>query len=401
MLTPAPPSPESLSYDPFQDAFLDEPFDIYRRLRDEAPVYRATTSGRDYYVLSRFADVFAAARDAATFSSAKGLTPEEDEILKLGLAPTIVMMDPPRQNRLRRLVSRGFTLRRVSDLEAPIRRFVTTKLDALSADGGGDFISALAGPLPTFTVAHFLGVPEEDHHRFDRWSDAIVQANAAGSVVEKALGAVLELYQYFQGLIQERRTEPEDDMVSILIQSEVDGERLEVEDILGFCFVMIAGGNDTTTGLLGGGLALLEAYPEQRARLAKDSELIPNAVEELLRLTSPVQGLSRSTTKDVTLHGVTIPAETKVHLLYAAANRDPREFGANAEDLDIDRSIEAHMAFTSGPHHCLGAAVARLQSRIAIEEVLARWPQYRLDLQRAKLAPGAFIRRYQTLPIAW
>lgn len=384
-------------YDPFDPATQDDPFAVYRRLRDEDPVHCVTSRG--FWVLSRFENVNAAARDTQTFSSAQGLTFEEDEIARLGLAPTIVMMDPPRQTALRALVSRGFTPRRIASLEPPIRRFVVERVERMREAGDSDFIVELAGPLPTLVVAHFLGVPVEDHGRFDGWSNAIVQANARGSVLGHAKDAVADLYRYFAGLIETRRRQPRDDMISILLEAEVGGECLSVAEILGFCFVMIAGGNDTTTGLLGGAAALLTRYRDQRRILLDEPARIIGAIEEFLRLTSPVQGLSRTTTRDVELHGRSIPAGRKVHLLYGSANRDPREFGPRSEELDVTRRIARHLAFGSGPHFCMGAAVARLQGRIALEELLARMPDFSVDEAAGRYAPGPFVRRFEQLRI--
>ena len=384
-------------YDPTDPETQRNPFPIYRRLRDEHPLHHVAS--RDFWVLSRFEDVFAAARDTETFSSEQGLTFEPDEIAKLGLAPTIVMMDPPKQTAFRRLVSAGFTPRRVAALEKPIREFVVERVERIRAAGEADLIAELAGPLPTFVVAHFLGVPTHDRDRFDDWSSAIVQASALGSVLGTASDAVADLYRYFTGLIAERAERPGQDMISVLLRSEVEGERLTVPDVLGFCFVMIAGGNDTTTGLLGGAAALLTANPAQRRRLIDEPERIRDAVVEFLRLTSPVQGLSRTTTRDVKFHGRTVPAGKKIHLLYGSANRDPREFGPTAEELDVTRRIPRHVAFGSGAHFCMGSVVARMQARIALEELLRRMPDFVVDEAGGRYAPGPFVRRFESLPI--
>ncbi len=389
-------SVSSILYDPFDPGTQRDPFPIYRRLRDEAPVH--FVADRGFWVLSRFEDVFRAVRDPETFSSAQGLTFEENEILKLGLAPNIVMMDPPRQTIFRRLVSAAFTPRQVTNLEPVVRAFVRGRIDRIAAAGEADFIAELAGPLPTLVVGTYLGVPEADLARFDSWSNAIVQANAAGSVFE-AGAAIADLYRYFAGLIEHRRGHPADDMLSTLLAAEVDGERLTTDEILGFCFVMIAGGNDTTTGLLGGAAVLLTDHPGQRARLLADRRLIGDAVEEFLRLTCPVQGLCRTTTRDVTIQATSIPAGRKVHLLYAAANRDPREFGSDAEELDVTRQISRILTFGHGPHYCLGAAAARLQGRVTLEELLDRLPDFTADQERARYAPGPFVRRFESLPI--
>jgi cytochrome P450 len=369
---------------------------MYRELRDEDPVHHV--AGGDYWVLSRYADVFAAVRDTETFSSAAGLTFSYDERAAAGLEEItpMVFLDPPDHTTFRRLVATGFTPRRVESVEPAVRAFVRERLDALDPDGPVDIVAALLKPLPSFVVAHYLGVPAADRRRFDAWTDGIVAANAQGDPLT-ASTAVGELFAYFTELIDHRRTEPGDDVVSDLVQA---GERTGVSplQVLGFAFTMVAGGNDTTTGLLSVGLELLSGAPAQRDRLAADPGLIPAAVEELLRLSSPVQGLARTATVDVEVGGRTIPAGRKVLLLYGSANRDDRQFGSDAEELDIEREPRQILAFGYGPHHCLGAAAARLMGRVALEELLARHPRFTVDAPAGRFAPGSFVRRYESLP---
>jgi cytochrome P450 family 130 len=384
-----------LTYDPRDPDTQRDPYPMYQRLREEDPVH-LTSFG--FWVLSRFEDVFQAALDTTTFSSAQGLTFEDDEIASLGLKPTLVMMDRPRHTTFRRLISRGFTPRRVAELEPVLRAFVESRVAMLAEAGEADFVEVLAGPLPTLVVATYLGVPEGDRAQFGSWSNAIVQANAT-SLVSDAVEAVTGLYAYFTELIDFRRQHPGDDMLSDLVEARVDGHPLDVDEILGYCFVMIAGGNDTATGLLGGSAVELTEHPAQRAALLRDPGLLPAALEELLRMTSPVQGLSRTATRDVTLHGETIQAGKKVHLLYGSANRDRREFGPNADELDVTRSFRRMLTFGNGPHHCIGAAAARLQARIVLEELLRVVPDFAVDGSRGRLAPGPFVRRYESLPM--
>jgi cytochrome P450 family 130 len=410
------PDTADLIYDPFDPAVVREPWALYRRLRDEDPVHFVSydalaghgsvakrTGHAGIHVLSRFADVFAAARDTTTFSSNHGLSIDGGDVEALGLVPTIVMMDPPDHTGYRRLVSRGFTPRAVATLEADVRAFVVQRVESLRQrirdDGHADFVAELASPLPSFVVAHYLGVPAADRSRFDRWSTSIVAANAAGDVLGGARDAVAELYAYFTDLIEQRRRHPGDDMVSRLVQASIGGEPVSVEAVLGYAFVMIAGGNDTVTGLLGGAVELLSAHPDQRQRLIDDPSRLAGAIEELLRLTAPVQGLSRFVTTDTEVHGVVLAAGSRVHLLYGSANRDEREFGPTADDLDVGRRIDRLLTFSSGPHFCLGASAARLQGRVALEELLARIPDFEVDAQAGRFAPGAFVRRFEFLPI--
>lgn len=373
-----------------------DPFGMYAALRDCDPVHHVADG--DYWVLSRYDDVAAAALDTGTFSSAQGLTFTYNELEAAGLeeiAP-MVFLDPPEHSEFRRLVVRGFTPRQVTAVEPDIRRFCAERIDRLREARGGDIVAELFKPLPSFVVGRYLGVPPEDRDRFDGWTQGIVAANALGDPLAAA-ETVGELFSYFAELVEWRRASPGDDTVSELVQA-ADAEQVSALRILGFAFTMVTGGNDTTTGLLGGAAELLAAHPDQRARLVADPSLVPPAVEELLRLTSPVQGLARTTTRDVTLHDRTIPAGRKVLLLYAAANRDPREYGDDAEDLDVDRRPARVLAFGLGAHHCLGAAAARLMGRIAIEELLARCPGFTVDPAAGEFAPGHFVRRYESLP---
>lgn len=384
---------EAVTFVPFGRDTWRDPFPLYARLREEDPVHR-TPHG--YWVLSRFQQVWDAARDTATFSSAQGLT-FTNEVAELGLAPTIVMMDPPDHTRYRRLVNRGFTPRHVDELEPELRRFVADRVARLRDAGSGDFVAEVGAPTPNWVVAAYLGVPEDERAQFGRWTGEIVSAGAGGHPMGAA-NALAELYGYFTELVERRRRAPGDDLVSILVRADDEGAGIGLEGILGYAFVMIAGGNDTTTGLLAGAVELLTRHAEQRARLLDDPALVPNAVEELLRLTSPVQGLCRVATRDVEIGGRRIAEGDRVLLLYASANRDPREFGDDVDDLDVRRRIERMLTFSTGAHFCLGAAAARLQGRVVLEELLRQCPDFAVDADAGTFADGAFTRRYASLP---
>lgn len=377
-----------------------DPYAMYAALRDHDPLHHVEHG--DYWVLSRFDDVWRAARDTATFSSAQGLTISYGEREKIGLdagAAPMVMMDPPEHTAFRRLVAKGFTPRQVAGIEPAVRAFTVERLDRLRQAGGGDVVAELFKPLPSMVVAHYLGVPAADRTRFDVWTEAIVEANAGGDVT-LAAERLAELLDYFASLIERRRTEPADDLVSALVQATIDDHEVPLLSILGFAFTMVAGGNDTTTGLLGVAAELLTRQPDQRRLLLDDLGRIPGAVEEVLRLAAPVQGLTRTLTREVERYGRTVPAGRKVLLLYGSANRDPREFGPTAEAFDVTREIPRMMSFGYGAHHCLGAAVARLQGRVVLEELLARCPGFTVDADRGEFAPGNYVRRYRTLPFA-
>ena len=369
-----------------------DPWSSYARLRETDPVHE--TPG--FWVLSRFADVYDAARDTATFSSARGLTMTDGEA-ELDLVSDfqpMVMLDPPDHTEFRRMVSRGFTPRQVGELEPLVRDFVRARVQVLAERGTGDVVRELLKPLPSLLVAHYLGVPDEDRPRFDGWTDAIVAATSSGDPMAGA-DAAAEMFGYFARLVELRRASPGDDTVSQLVRA---GDDVSVLRTLGFAFTMVAGGNDTTTGLLGVGLQLLTEHPDQRRLLIDDPSLVPDAVEELLRLSSPVQGLARTTTRAVQVGDRQVPAGARVLLLYAAANRDPAEFGPDAEELDVTRAPRRILTFGHGAHHCLGAAAARLAARVVLEEVLAELPDFSVDAAAGTFAEGHYVRRYATLP---
>ncbi|HWC79128.1 MAG TPA: cytochrome P450 [Pseudonocardiaceae bacterium] len=389
-------------YDPFDEAFQADPYPAYRALRDDDPVHHHDKPA--FWVLSRFADIWDAVREPGTFSSAQGLTFHPDEIGKLGLAPTLVMLDPPRHGRLRALVSKGFTRGRVARLTDEIRAFTKQRIDYLAraaADGEPvDLHRDFSSPIPTFVVARLLGVPESDRARFDPWVFALTSFQDNGFPVsdKNAVGAVAEMFGYFADVIKARRADPGEDLISALTVAEVDGEKLADWDILGFCFALVAGGNDTTSNLISHSVMLLDGHHAQRELLLSQPDLLPGAVLEFLRMESSVQGLARTTRKPVTLHGITIPEGEKVLMLFGSGNHDEREFGPDADKLDITREIPRHLGFSTGVHFCIGSHLARLQAQIALSELLDRFPAIGVDLPNAQRIQSAYTRGWVTLP---
>lgn len=397
-------SQEAPAYAPGGGEAWRSPWASYAALRDHDPVHHVVPAHRpdaDYYVLTRHADVLAAAVDSDTFSSAQGLTVEYGELEAIGLAdnPPLVMLDPPDHTAFRRLVSRGFTPRQVTDIEPAVRAFVTERVGRIAERGHGDIVVELFKPLPSMVVAHYLGVPERDRERFDAWTDAIVAGSSGDrSDAAGAAGAVAELVGYFSELVERRRAAPGDEAVSHLVAAGVGDDADGVLSILGYVFAMVTGGNDTTTGALGGAVQLLAEHPRQRRALSVDTGLTKAATEEVLRLTSPVQALARTTTRDVEVHGVRIPAGRKVLLHYGAANRDPRRYGPDADELDVHRAPSQILTFGQGGHHCLGNAAARMQVRVALEVLLARIPRFEVDAAGVTWASGPYVRRPLTVP---
>lgn len=408
------------AYDPLDPAFLDDPYPAFAWLREHDPVHHHPADHRApaFWALSRFEHVWDAVRRPDVFSSAGGLTFYRDEIAQLGIPPTIVMLDPPRQTRLRALIGRGFTPRRVAALEDRIRTFVQDRLADLAArhaDGDPvDFHADFASTIPTYVLAELLGVPEQDRVRFAPWVHALTALQNDGfdpgaltgsHASRDSLAAMAEMMEYFTAVIAERRSTPGDDLVSALVTAELeepDGsvERLDDWDVLGFCFVVVAGGSDTTASLISHALTLLGEAPDQRQLLVDDPGLIGGALIEFLRLESSVQGLARTTTTAVEVDGTTIPAGEKVMMLYAAANRDPREFGPTADAVDVRREIPRHLSFSSGPHFCVGSHLARLQARVALEEVLRARPGLTVDPAAGRRHESPFVRGWLSLPVA-
>ena len=352
-------------YDPSRPDFQANAHAIYATLRDEHPVYHDPV--RDMWAISRYADVRDAAADTTNLSS-------ENTEISVGLIPQIQSMDPPRHDALRNLVSRAFTGRRADAMEPRIRVIARELLDALSGRSEVDLMAEFARHLPSRVIGEMIGVPDDRREDFLAWTESMVETE--GDRQTEVVQAATNIYGEFSKLLALRREKRADDLMSALVDIELDGEKLTEEELLGFCFVLIVAGNDTTTNLIANGAVLLAEHPEQRARLTRDPRGIPDALEEMLRYESPAQALPRRVLNDVTLHDTTIPAGAQVRLVWGAANRDEREF-EEPERFDITRAPR-HLGFGHGTHFCLGARLARLEARVAFEELLARMPEYEL-----------------------
>jgi cytochrome P450 len=382
---PTPP----FVYDPTRPDFAARAHEIYRVLRDEHPLYRHPQRGT--WALSRFEDVRAAANDPGLFSS-------EGTSIAQGLLPQIQALDPPRHDGLRALVTRGFTARRVSALEPRIREIARELLAGLRSTGGGDLLRGFAAQLPSRVIGELIGVPPERREEFLEWTEAMIAADPTGApAAERNRGPATHIYAEFTKLLAERREKPQDDLMSALLAAELDGQRLSEDELLGFCFVLIVAGNDTTANLIANGAVLLAQHPEQRRLIAREPARIPNAVEEMLRCESPAQALPRIATRDVALHGSAIPRGAEVWLVWGAANRDEREF-EDPERFDVTRAIRRHLGFGHGIHFCLGAHLARLEARVAFEELLAVAPEYRLTAEPRWLT-SAWARAHESVPV--
>ena len=371
----------------------DEALRAFRRLRAEAPVYWHPTPG--FWTLTRLDDVVAVSRDPATFCSGRGILLADSE---RDIAPrqSIIYMDPPEHAKYRKLVQPAFSPGRLRAIEARIADTARALLARIEPGQPVDFVDAFAAPLPMLVIADLLGVPGSDRAQFKVWSDAIIEAGSTPT--EENLGQSMELLAYFSGVLAERRQTPGDDLISVLLDSEVDGERLEEFDLLMFCMTLLVAGNETTRNLISHGAHALATHPAEHARLVGDAALLPRAVEEMLRWGSPIMSFMRTATRDTTIRDTPIRAGQRLLLLYAAANRDEAVFGADAEAFSIARDSTRHVAFGFGEHFCLGAALARMEGRIAFAELLARFPRLQLAGEVERL-PSLFLRGIVRLPL--
>ena len=373
-----------VEFDPYSEDFFCAPFDTYRRMRDEAPVYYSEKY--DFWALTRYDDVAAAIKDHGTFSSAKGVTLDivKAPDTESPLAKIIISLDPPEHERMRKLVNRVFTPRAIASLEQVVRdtidRYVQ-QLDPTSFDAVADF----AALFPVEIITSMLGVPAADRQQVRLWLDKGLERQP-GSISPSAesMDAMMQTATYYYGLIQERRAHPQDDMISRLIETEVveDGEarRLDDIEITGFATMLGGAGAETVTKLVGNAVVVFADNPDQWQKLKDDPGKIPAAFEELLRYEGPSQYQIRTTTRDVTLHGTTIPQNDPVLLINGSATRDERFFpDADRFDIDRERKVGYNLNFGYGVHSCLGAALARMEGRIALETLIDLIPNYDVD----------------------
>jgi hypothetical protein len=372
-------------YDPASERFAERAYEIYRTLRDEHPLYRNEERGS--WALSRYDDVRQAAGDAAAFSS-------EGTSISMGLKPMIQQMNPPRHDALRSLLWKAFTPKRVAAMEPRVRELAGGLIDSFEAGGRCDLLHEFASQLPSLVIGELIGIPAERRKAFLQWTEALITANPAREWEKNPFSSI---YEEFGELLAERRKERRGDLMSALIDAELDGQKLSQEELLGFCFLLVVGGNDTTTNLIANGAVLLARHPDQRAELIRDPALIPAAVEEMLRYDSPTQALPRRATRDIELHGRVIRKGEEVSLVWGAANHDERQF-EDPERFDIHRGDNRHLALGHGIHFCMGSHLARLEGRVAFEELLTRLPEYELDRAPTWQA-SAWARAHATVPI--
>ena len=391
-----------MEFNPYDPELHQDPYPVYRRLREEFPVHH--NPRLNFWTLSRYDDVFDALQAPDLFISGKGVMvglPEGDDGIAAAAVPLLITTDRPRHTQLRALVSRAFTPRRVARLESRIRAITRSLLDNLKGKREFDLVREFSAPLPTIVIAELLGVPPSDQEWFKEKSTEVAQFDPTRidrSRSSEAMGPALELGTYLAKVLEQRRREPCDDLLSALLAAEIDGQHLSEPELIGFSFLLLVAGNETTTNLISNAAIQLDRHRDQRRLLVEDPARISGAVEEFLRYDSPVQGLGRTTTAPLTLHGVTIPENSKVLLLFGSANRDETKF-ARPESFDVLRDPNPHLAFGFGAHFCLGANLARLEARVAFEELLARLPDYRMTESRVERVCSGPVRGAVSLPI--
>jgi cytochrome P450 len=389
-------------YDPYDREIDADPHPTWRRMRDQAPLYR--NERFDFWALSRFQDVLDASIDVETYSSARG-TVLEMMGRELPLRP-MIFMDPPEHDRLRALVSRAFSPRRIAELEPSIREIVRGYLDAQVGGSGFDFVADFGAKVPMMVIASMLGVPEEDREQIREWTDETLHREPGEVDPTPRIAPIMaEIARYFMRYVNERRERPTDDMMTDLLQAEFEDEggtkrRLSDAELIAFILLISGAGNETVARLLGFAGATLASFPREREKLVARPGLIPNAIEELLRYEapSPVQG--RTVMRDVEWHGARVPAGSVMLLLTGSAGRDERQY-PDPDRFDVEREVGRHVSFGYGTHFCLGASLARLEARVALEEVLARFPRWDVDWSGAARVTTSTVRGFAKLPIVF
>lgn len=385
-------------YDPYDYATQNDPYPQYEAMRAEAPAYY--NADRDFYALSRHADVLSGFRDPNRFSNAYGVSIDPASWSpQARLFKSFLAMDPPVHTRMRALVSRGFTPRRVAGLEPRLREITCSYLDALTGSGGFDFVDEVAGRIPMDVISELLGVPPEDRAELRRRADLLVhREDGVEDVPPAGIAAFAWIRSYFQGVITERRANPGEDLLSALLAAEIDGERLADDDLLSFSNLMIVAGNETTTKLLANALYWLWHNPEQRALVQAGGVSIPTWVEETLRYDNSTQALARRAVQNFTIHDVEIPEGARILLLVGSANRDESVFPDPAA-FDLRRDTSQSLSFGQGTHFCMGASLARLEGRVVLEEWQRRFPDYEIDPDGAVRVHSINVRGFAKLPV--
>jgi cytochrome P450 len=371
--------------------YAGDPFSHYARLRDEAPV--AWNDDAGFWAVSRWDGVMAVSTDPETFCSGRGIL-----VMEIGATydspPTMMHTDPPEHTMYRKLVQPGFAPGRMRALETDVRRRAKLLVDELEPGRPVDFVDAVAVPFPLYIISALLGIPDEDWHRLFEWSEAVIPG-ATDWPEDKRSALQAEMHETLLSRTVARRADPRDDLISVLAQVEIEGRQLNDDELAMFLVQLLVAGNETTRNLVSGGLVALAERPAAWERLRRDRSLVPTAVEEMLRWTTPVISFMRTATRNTELAGQAIREGDPVLMLYASANRDDRQFGRTADRFDVGRDPNQHVAFGFGTHFCIGATLARIETRVLLEELLDRFETVELvgDVERSHSSVIAGVKR--------
>jgi cytochrome P450 len=400
-----------MSFDPHSPEFRVNPYPVYEALRETAPITYSDTDRM--WVVSRYDDVLALLKDRRFGRSLEGTpvatlrprsTPDDPMHAFRKLSEdSLFDKEPPDHTRLRGLVHKAFTPKRVEALREKIRTITDNLLDTIEADGEADLLQAYAVPLPVTVIAEMLGVPEADRHRLRPWSHDIVALFELSHTPEQARAAVRaasEFAEYLRGLAAERRAHPGDDLMTALVEAEENGDRLTEDELVATCVLLLNAGHEATVNVVGNGLYALLSRPDQTALLRENPALVPTAVEEMMRFDTPLQLFRRKAREEVVYQGHAFPAGSEIALLFGSANRDPRRF-AQADQMDITRQDNPHISFSAGIHFCLGAPLARLELNVSIATLMRRFPRLRLVGPAPRYRDSFVIRGLEQLQVAW
>jgi cholest-4-en-3-one 26-monooxygenase len=385
------------THEPLTDPLVDDEFYAgdafpqYARLRNEAPVAWNATNG--FWAVSRWDDVMAVSTDPETFCSGRGIL-----VMEIGASydspPTMMHTDPPEHTVYRKLVQPGFSPGRMRALEGDARRQAKLLIDEIEPGRPVDFVENVAVPFPLYIISALLGMPDEDWRRFYEWSEAVIPGATDWSE-DKRAALQADMHESLLAATVDRRVDPRDDLISVLAEVEIEDRKLSDAELAMFLVQLLVAGNETTRNLVSGGLVALAERPAEWERLRRDRALVPTAVEEMLRWTTPVVSFMRTATRDTELGGQAIGEGEPVLMLYASANRDERQFGSTAERFDIGRDPNHHVAFGFGTHFCIGAALARIEARVLLEELLDRFETVELagEVERSNSSVIAGVKR--------
>lgn len=395
-----------MEFDPLSEEFFEHPYEVYRWLRDEAPAYHNERIG--FWALSRYDDCIEAHRDVATYTSTRGLTLAQLTSAEFGQVVehigSMIMMDPPMHDRMRKLVNRAFTPRRIAEWEPVVQEVIGGLLDGLDGGGSFDAVVDFSGPFPVEVICTIVGVPEGDRQQIRHWTDSMLELEVGNPFPTAAgISASIALSEYMLELVADKRRHPSDDMIGHLIEAEVereDGaiERLDDTEVGQFISLLAAAGAETVTKLVGNGVMTFAEHPDELARLQADPSLAPSAVEEVLRWKAPSQYQGRYALADREWHGVTIPAGSPLLIVTGAANRDPRAYD-EPDRFDITRDAPLGISFGHGIHYCIGAHLARLEGRVAFTELYRRWPNLQVDLDAVQWVHMSNVAGPSSVPV--